>query len=50
MKQLVDEDKNRVARQFKPDPAERKKIEDISDWTNTSIKGVQTKLSTSGCQ
>lgn len=50
MNLLVNEDKDRVARQFKPDPAERKKIEDISAWTDASIKQVETKISTAGCQ
>lgn len=50
MNLLVAEDKDRLARQFKPDVAERKKVEGNSDWTKATTKEVQTRLSTSGCQ
>jgi hypothetical protein len=50
MKPLANEDKDRLARQFKPDLAERKKTECLLDWIDEGIKRLNGKLSASGCQ
>ena len=50
MSRFVSEDKDKLARQFKPDLAERKKVESLADWNSATVKRVKTKLSTSGCQ
>ena len=50
MKLLADEDKDRLARQFKPDVAERKKVDYLLDWIDARMKRVGGKLSASGCQ
>jgi hypothetical protein len=50
MKLLANEDKDRLARQFKPDLAERKKTECLLEWIDEGIKRLNGKLSASGCQ
>jgi hypothetical protein len=50
MKLLANEDEDRLARQFKPDLAERKKTECLLDWIDASTKRVGSKLSASSCQ
>jgi hypothetical protein len=50
MNLLANQDKDRLARQFKPDLAERKKIECLLDWIEAGTKRLGGKLSTSGCQ
>jgi hypothetical protein len=50
MNVLVNEDKDRLERQFKPDPKERNDLECLSGWMDTSSTRLTTKLSTSGCR
>jgi hypothetical protein len=50
MSLLANEEKDQLARQFKPDPDARKQVECLSDWIEAAIKRVSTKSSASGCQ
>jgi len=50
MNLLANEQKDRLARQFKPDLAERKKIEGLLEWIDAGTRRVSGKLSASGCQ
>jgi hypothetical protein len=50
MKRLANEDKDRSARQLRPDLAERKKTECLLEWIDANTKRVSGKLSSSGCQ
>lgn len=50
MNLLANEDKKRLARQFKPDIAERKKIDSLLECIDAGIKRIGGKLSASGCQ
>jgi hypothetical protein len=50
MKRLANEDKDHLARQLKPDLAERKKTECLLEWIDAGTKRVSGKLSASGCQ
>jgi hypothetical protein len=50
MNLLANEDKDHLARQFKPDLAERKKVECLLEWIDARSKRLSGKLSASGCQ
>jgi tetratricopeptide (TPR) repeat protein len=50
MSLLLTEDKDRLARQFKPDAEEHKQVQCLSDWTDATAARVRKKLETSGCQ
>jgi hypothetical protein len=50
MRLLTDEQKKSLARQFKPDLAERQKVEDLLRWIDDAAERVDNKLRTSGCQ
>jgi hypothetical protein len=50
MRLLADENKKGLARQFKPDLAERQKVEDLLKWIDEATERVGGKLHTSGCQ
>lgn len=50
MSLLAKEEKDRLTRQFKPDLAERKQLEDLSEWIDVAMKRVSNKSSSSGCQ
>lgn len=47
---LASQEKERLGRQFKPDLAERKKIESLSEWIDATVIRMNGKLSSSGCQ
>jgi tetratricopeptide (TPR) repeat protein len=49
MRLLADENKKGLVRQFKPDLAERQKVEDLLKWIDEATERVG-KLHTSGCQ
>jgi hypothetical protein len=49
-KLLADENKKRLTRQFKPDAAEREKVEDLLKRIDAATKRVGDKQSVSGCQ
>jgi hypothetical protein len=50
MSALLNEDKDRLARQFKPDAEEHKQVQCLSDWTDATAARVRKKLETSGCE
>jgi hypothetical protein len=50
MNVLVNEDKARWARQIKPDLAQRKQIDCLSDWIDVAMRRVSSKSAVSGCQ
>lgn len=50
MSLLANEEKDRLARQFKPDLAKRKECEGLSEWIDAAIKRVSNKSLSSGCQ
>jgi len=50
MRLLANEDKDRLARQFKPDLAEGQKIDSLLNWIDASNRQVGERLSASGCQ
>jgi hypothetical protein len=50
MNLLVNKDKDRVARQFRPDLAERTKLESMSEWIDAEGKRVAGKLPLCACQ
>ncbi len=50
MNLLANEEKDHIARQVKPDLAERKNWERLSEWIDAGIKRVSNKASSSGCQ
>jgi hypothetical protein len=50
MNLLANDEKDRLARQVKPDLAERRRVAYLSDWTDATIKRVHAKLSASVCQ
>ena len=50
MKLLANEKSDRLARQFKPDLDERKKVGRLWEWIDAGIKRVSGKLSASGCE
>jgi hypothetical protein len=47
---LLTEEKDRVARQFKPDPADCEQMKCVSDQFDTSVNRVRGKLEQSGCE
>src|ERR1035438_3403666 len=47
---LLTEEKNRVARQFKPDPADCEQMKCVSDQVDTAVNRVKVKLEHSGCE
>jgi hypothetical protein len=47
---LLTEEKDRVARQFKPDPADCEQMKCVSDRFDTSVNRVRGKLEQSGCE
>jgi hypothetical protein len=49
MQTLANDEKDRLARQFKPDLAERKNIDCLADWIDAAIKRVSSKSSASNC-
>lgn len=49
MNSLVSQDKERLAREFKPDPKEEKETECLSDWIEATAERVNHKLTSSGC-
>lgn len=50
MSLLANEEKDRFARQFKPDLAKGKEWEELSEWIDAAIKRVSNKSLSSGCQ
>jgi hypothetical protein len=50
MNLLANAERDRLARQFKPDLAQRKKIEGLLEWIDTGVKRVGAKVTASGCQ
>ena len=49
MNLLANENKDRLARQFKPDLAERNKVECLLEWINSTQKRLRSKFSASTC-
>jgi hypothetical protein len=47
MQVLANDEKDRLSRQFRPDLAERKQINSLSDWIDAAIKRVTAKASAS---
>ena len=47
---LLTEEKERVARQFKPDPADCEQVKCVSDQVDTSVNRVRGKLQHSACE
>lgn len=47
---LLTEEKDRVARQFKPDPADCEQMKCVSDQVDTSVNRVKGKLEHSACE
>jgi hypothetical protein len=47
---LANEDRDRLARQLKPDLAERQKIDHLLEWIDAGTKRLGAKSSASGCQ
>jgi hypothetical protein len=47
---LISEDRDRLARQLRPNPAEHKQVECLSEWVATTTRRVKAKLPTSGCK
>jgi hypothetical protein len=47
---LLTEEKDRVARQFRPDPADCEQMKCVSEQFDTSVNRVRGKLQQSGCE
>jgi hypothetical protein len=47
---LLTEEKERVARQFKPDPADCEQMKCVSERVDTAVNRVKVKLEHSGCE
>ncbi len=47
---LLTEEKGRVARQFKPDPADCEQMKCVSEQVDTAVNRVKGKLEHSGCE